>query len=264
MTAPTLTLLKIGGNVLNHEETLSRVLNRFSRLPGPKILVHGGGRTATELAHRLDLPQRMIEGRRVTDEQTLRIAIMVYGGLINKSLVAALQGLGSKAIGMTGADLDLIRARKRPAEPIDFGFVGDVTSVRAEELLPLLEQGAVPVIAPLSHDGAGTLLNTNADTIAQELACSLSSEYAVKLVYSFEKPGVLADLNSPESLIRKMTKKEFDHYRAQGAISDGMIPKLENAFRALDRGVREVIIGPADLLENLLRGETGTRCVHET
>lgn len=264
MSAPLLTLLKIGGNILNDEDALSRVMGRFSKLEGPKILVHGGGRAATELASRLDVPQTLIEGRRVTDEQTLRIAVMVYGGLINRSIVAALQALGCNALGMTGADLDLVRARKRAPEPVDYGFVGDVTAIRAEAILPLLEQGVVPVIAPISHDGSGSLLNTNADTIAQELACALSVKFRVRLVYSFEKTGVLTDVQSPDSLVRKMSKKDFDHYRSHGVISGGMIPKLENAFRAIDRGVGEVIIGRADLLDLLLLGETGTRCVHES
>ncbi len=254
-------VLKIGGNVLNHESTLARVLDQFSKVAGPKVLVHGGGRTATELAERLDLPQTLIEGRRVTDEATLRIAVMVYGGLINKSIVAGLQARGCQALGVTGADLDLIRARKRSATPVDYGWVGDVTAIRTEPLVQLLESGVVPVIAPLTHDGAGNLLNTNADTIAQELACALAANRPVRLVYSFEKAGVLTDLNDPGTIIRSLRRAEFEIHKASGVISDGMIPKLENAFRAIGRGVSQVIIGQATRLTELLNGESGTRCL---
>lgn len=261
MSLPTATILKIGGNVLNHESTLARVLDQFSKVAGPKVLVHGGGRAATELAERLDLPQTLIEGRRVTDEATLRIAVMVYGGLINKSIVAGLQARGCQALGVTGADLDLIRARKRSATPVDYGWVGDVTSIRTEALRQLLDSGHVPVIAPLTHDGTGNLLNTNADTIAREVACALATAHPVRLIFSFEKAGVLRNLNSPESLIPILNREDFVQLKASGVISEGMVPKLENAFLAIDQGVHQVIIGQADRLPELLEGTTGTRCL---
>jgi acetylglutamate kinase len=257
-----LTLVKIGGHVLNDESTLSQVLNHFSRIEGKKILVHGGGRAATELAERLDLPQTLIEGRRVTDEATLRIAVMVYAGLINKSIVAALQAKGLTALGIMGADLDLIRAQRRSPEPIDYGFVGDVRSVNTQTLLPLLTAGVTPVIAPLTHDGEGQILNTNADTIAHALARALSSEYSVRLIYTFERNGVETGANA--EVIRSLTHSEFKALRSQGTITGGMIPKLENAFRAIDSGVSEVVIGNARLLPGLITGTTGTRVVHES
>ena len=258
---PALTLIKIGGNVLNDESTLSQVLNHFSRLEGAKILVHGGGRAATELAERLDLPQTLIEGRRVTDEATLRIAVMVYAGLINKSIVAALQSKGLTPLGIMGADLNLIRAQRRAPEPIDYGYVGDVRSVNTQTLIPLLRAGVTPVIAPLTHDGEGQILNTNADTIAHSLASALSQEYTVRLIYTFERNGV--ETGTSGEVIRSLTHSEFKELKNQGTITGGMIPKLENAFHALDSGVNEVVIGNARLLPGLLSGTTGTRVVHE-
>jgi acetylglutamate kinase len=258
---PALTLIKIGGHVLNDETTLSQVLSHFSRIEGMKVLVHGGGRAATELAERLDLPQTLIEGRRVTDEATLRIAVMVYAGLINKSIVAALQARGLKPLGIMGADLDLIRAQRRSPEPIDYGYVGDVRTVNTQTLIPLLNAGVTPVIAPLTHDGEGQILNTNADTIAHALASALSADFSVRLVYAFERNGVEA--GTPGEVIRTLTHAEFNELKKNGTITGGMIPKLENAFRALDSGVNEVVIGNARILPGLLDGSTGTRVIHE-
>ena len=263
MIGSFLTVLKIGGNILNDETTLSRALDEFARLSGPKILVHGGGRAATDLAERFDIPQKMIEGRRVTDEQTLQVAIMVYGGLINKTLVAKLQARGTNAIGIGGADLDVIRAKRRSPDPIDYGWVGDVTTVRGEALLHLLNEGATPVIAPLSHDGNGTLLNTNADTIAQEVACALAKTFPTRLVYSFEMSGVLESPSNPDSVIPTLTCSQFEQLRSRGLITGGMVPKLDNAFKAIQRGIRVVMIGKADRIGDLISGSDGTRCVHE-
>ncbi|NDG83475.1 MAG: acetylglutamate kinase [Proteobacteria bacterium] len=262
MTSKTsLTLVKIGGNILNDDAATKEVLDQFARIPETKILVHGGGRAATELAARLDVPQTMIEGRRVTDDETLKIAIMVYGGLINKSIVSGLQSRGVSALGIMGADLGLIRAKKRPANPVDYGFVGDIESVSLDKLLPLLSAGVTPVIAPLTHDGAGKILNTNADSIANALAAALSHHYEVRLVYSFERNGVEAGASG--EVIRQITRSTFSSLKESGTVSGGMIPKLENAFSALDSGVSEVVIGNARALPALLAGETGTRICHE-
>jgi len=262
MTAkPLLTLVKIGGNILNNEAATREVLDEFTRIPETKVLVHGGGRAATEIAARLDVPQTMIDGRRVTDAETLKIAVMVYGGLINKSIVSGLQSRGVPAIGIMGADLGLIRARKRPANPVDYGFVGDIEAVSLEKLLPLLPAGVTPVVAPLTHDGAGTILNTNADSIANALAAALSQHYEVRLVYSFERNGV--ESGTSGEVIPEITRSAFSRLKESGAVSGGMIPKLENAFAALDSGVSEVVIGNARLLPALLAGSAGTRICHE-
>ncbi len=262
-TRTPLTIVKIGGNIINDEAALSQVLMHLSRIKSAKILIHGGGKLATELAERLEMPQTLIEGRRVTDEGTLRIAVMVYAGIINKSIVAGLQGQGLNSIGLTGADLDLIRAKKRNPEPIDYGFAGDITKVNAMALRALLDSGATPVIAPLTHDGDGQLLNTNADTIANEVAKALSPHYEVTLIYSFELDGVLRDPSSPASVIPTISRQEFLNLKTNRIISGGMIPKLENAFRAIDSGVATVIIGNAKALPALLNGTAGTRIIHE-
>jgi acetylglutamate kinase len=258
-----LTLVKIGGNIINDEASLSQVLQHFSKLEGRKLLVHGGGKAATELAERLDLPQTLIEGRRVTDEGSLRIAVMVYGGLINKSIVAALQARRVNAIGLSGSDLDLIRATKRAPEPIDYGWVGDITAINAQALTSLLNADITPVIAPITHDGEGQLLNTNADTIAHALSHALSNEFEVTLVYSFERNGVEINASEKSEVIRALTHSEYMRLKSSGTITGGMIPKLENAFRAMDSGVKEVVIGNARHLPSLLNGSSGTRIIHE-
>jgi acetylglutamate kinase len=255
----TVNVVKIGGNIINDPRALETVLDHFSKLEGPKVLIHGGGKLATELASRLGIPQTMVQGRRVTDEETLRIAIMVYGGWINKSIVAGLQARGTPSVGVSGADLDLIRAVKRNPIPVDYGFVGDITGVNAPALTTLLRSGTTPVFAPLSHDGRGTLLNTNADTIAYEVAKALADSFQVRLLFTFEKEGVLLDVSDDGSLVRELNPVRYAELREQGRITDGMIPKLENAFRAIEAGVNEVILGKAEVLPRLIERSTGTR-----
>jgi len=213
------------------------------------VLVHGGGRLATTLATRLGIESRMVNGRRITDQETLEVVTMVYGGLVNKQLVAQLQSRGVNAIGLTGADIDVIRSHRRPIKDgIDYGFVGDVDRVNGAQLSQLIESGITPVMAPLTHDGAGSMLNTNADTIASETAKSLADRYSVELVFCFEKPGVLSNPDDDTSVIARITRADFARLKSDGTISGGMLPKLENAFAAIDAGVERVIITSADAL----------------
>jgi acetylglutamate kinase len=263
MKKPELTVVKIGGHIINDDAALNRVLKHFAALGGPKVLIHGGGNLATTLAKKLNLEQTMIEGRRVTDSETLKIITMVYAGLVNKTMVAKLQGSGVDAIGVTGADGDLIRSKKRAPEPIDFGYVGVVQKVKFESLEGWLSQGMVPVIAPVTHDGQGQLLNTNADTIATMVAISLSQKYAVSLVYTFEKSGVLADVADESSVFTKINEKMFQELKSTGKIFEGMIPKLDSAFQSIQSGVDRVILGKADFLPDLVTGKAGTRLTHE-
>lgn len=252
-----LTIIKVGGAVVEETESLMALLAQFTKISGNKILVHGGGRTATEIAGKLGIETQMVEGRRITDAKMLEVAIMVYGGLVNKRIVAALQSLNCNALGLTGADLDLVRAKKRSVESVDFGFVGDVEEVNSRDLRILLNENIVPVIAPLSHDGNGTLLNTNADTIASEIAKELARHYSVYLFYCFEKRGVLLDPQDDSTLIYDLDMELFNQYKSEGKISTGMIPKLENGFRAKRNGVKEVLITNPD---NIATGR-GTRLV---
>jgi acetylglutamate kinase len=249
-----LIIIKVGGKIVEEPGPLAALLKDFSRIAGNKILVHGGGKTATIIAEKLGLETKMVEGRRITDAETLKVATMVYAGLVNKNIVAGLQALGNNAIGLTGADFDIIRAAKRPVGKIDYGFVGDINWVNSSALADLLKDGATPVIAPITHDGKGTLFNTNADTIASELATSLSSRYDVRLVFCFEKNGVLLDEENDESWIQEIDSKEFEKLKSKGIISGGMIPKLENGFNALRRGVETVIITNAKGISGGLRG----------
>lgn len=249
-----LTIVKVGGAVVEDEARLSSLLASFVRIEGKKILVHGGGRSATALAAQLGVDAVMVEGRRVTDEAMLRVVTMVYGGLVNKRLVARLQGLGVNAAGLTGADMNVIRSHRRPAGVVDYGFVGDVDCVDAAALLSLLSAGVTPVLAPLTHDGRGTLLNTNADTIAAETAAALARSLTVRLVYTFEKPGVLRDVNDEGSVIRHIMREDFSRLKASGVIDGGMLPKIENSLRSVERGVSRVLITSVD---DLL-GERGT------
>ena len=258
-----LRVVKIGGNIIDDAPRLDGFLANFAALPSPKILVHGGGKIATQLAEKLGIPQTMIEGRRVTDAETLRIAVMVYGGLANKQIVARLQALGCSSLGVCGADGDLLRAHKRKHVSIDYGFVGDIETVNAPLIDRWLGQGLTPVIAPLSHDGLGQLLNTNADTIAQEIAQAMCQAFQVELIYSFEKSGVLLDVNDPHSRVAVLDFEKYKTLKAQGVITDGMIPKLDNAFAALKKGVRKVIIGHAENLMELVEGRDGTSIVWE-
>lgn len=240
-----LTIIKVGGKIVEEADTLAQLLTDFAQIPGLKILVHGGGRSATKLAERLGIKSQMVNGRRITDAETLKIVTMVYGGLVNKTIVAGLQAKGMNAIGLTGADLNIIRSVKRPVKDIDYGFVGDVKNVDGEILSSLLHQGIVPVIAPLTHDGQGSMLNTNADTIAGETAKALAGMFDVTLVYCFEKKGVLRNENDDNSVIPVITPDLFQQYINNGIIQGGMIPKLENSFSALQAGVGQVIITSA-------------------
>lgn len=240
-----LTLVKVGGKIVEEDESLSRLLNDFSIIAGNKILVHGGGRSATKLAEKLGIESQMVNGRRITDAETLKVVTMVYAGLVNKNIVAKLQGRHVNAIGLTGADLNVIHSIKRPVTDIDYGFVGDVKYVNVPALIELLKQFIVPVLSPITHDGMGNLLNTNADTIAGEAAKALAYDYDVTLIYCFEKKGVLRDENDDESVIPEINEILFKQYVAEGIISGGMIPKLENAFQALHAGVKSVIITQA-------------------
>lgn len=246
-----LTLIKVGGGVLEEEDTLDRLLTDFAKIEGYKVLVHGGGRLATALATQLGIESKMIDGRRITDAETLKIVTMVYAGWVNKRVVARLQALNINAIGLTGADMNIIRSEKRPVGDIDYGFVGDVKNVKADFLAMLLKQNIVPVLSPLTHDKQGNLLNTNADTIAAETAKALARLFSVSLIFCFEKNGVLMDEQKDTSVIREMDRKLFQKYKDEGIIKGGMIPKLENAFQAIDAGVKEVIITKASaILEN--------------
>lgn len=244
-----LTVIKVGGKIVEEEATLQQLLDDFAAIGGHKVLVHGGGRSATKLAARLGIESRMVNGRRITDADMLQVVTMVYGGLVNKNIVAGLQARGVNALGLTGADMDVIRSARRPVKDgIDYGFVGDVKQVNGGLLGDLIAKGIVPVMAPLTHDGEGHILNTNADTIAGETAKGLSFQFDVTLVYCFEKKGVLRDENDDESVIPCLTPAEFRQYVADGTIQGGMIPKLENAFEALKAGVRRVVITSASAI----------------
>lgn len=243
-----LTIIKVGGKIVEEPDTLAALIADFARIPGLKLLVHGGGRSATRLATQLGIEQKMVDGRRITDADTLRIVTMVYGGLVNKNIVTSLQAEGINAIGLTGADMDIIRSHRRPAGEIDYGFVGDVDRVDAQAIARLLDAGLVPVIAPLSHDGHGSMLNTNADTIASEVARALAPLFDTTLTFCFEKPGVLADENDDSSVIKKIDRTTYQQLRDRNIIAGGMIPKLDNAFKALNSGVKEVIITKADAI----------------
>jgi acetylglutamate kinase len=238
-----LTVIKVGGAVVEDNEALSAFLDDYVKYPGLKLLVHGGGRSATRMGEKLGIESRMVKGRRVTDAESLAVVTMVYGGLVNKNIVAQLQARGLNALGLTGADLNILEAGKRPPKDgIDWGWVGDVKKTNTNILANLIGQGISPVAAPLTHDGNGNMLNTNADTIASELAVGLSKHFSVKLIYCFEKKGVMADPDDENSLIREIRPNDFDPLRARGIIAGGMIAKLENCFAAIGRGVGEVMI----------------------
>lgn len=240
-----LTIIKVGGKIVEEEQSLLQLLKDFSLIEGHKILVHGGGRSATRLGEKLGIESRMINGRRITDRPTLDVVTMVYAGLVNKNIVAGLQALDVNALGLTGADMNIIRSRKRPVGEVDYGYVGDVEEVNTGIMSSLISQGVVPVLAPLTHDKSGNLLNTNADTIAGETAKALAKNFDVKLIYCFEKKGVLMNEADDDSVILNLDKQMFKRYVQQGIIQGGMIPKLENAFHAIEAGVREVLITSA-------------------
>lgn len=237
-----LTIIKVGGKIVEEPETLDRLLADFASIDGYKLLVHGGGRSATKLAEKLGIESKMVNGRRITDAETLKVVTMVYGGLVNKNIVAGLQSKGVNAIGLTGADMNVILSEKRPVVTTDYGFVGDVKKVDGENLAHIIRAGLVPVMAPLTHDGKGSMLNTNADTIAAETAKALAPFFEVTLIYCFEKKGVLSDASDNESVIPVITPALFKRYVSEGIIQDGMIPKLENALSAVREGVSQVII----------------------
>lgn len=249
-----LTVIKVGGKIVEEEATLNQLLNDFAAIEGHKVLVHGGGRSATRLATQLGIESQMVNGRRITDAETLKVVTMVYGGLVNKNMVAGLQARGVNALGLTGADMNVIRSVKRPVKEVDYGFVGDVDKVDGSLLSDLIKKGVVPVMAPLTHDGEGHLLNTNADTIAGETAKALAELFDVTLVFCFEKKGVLRDEHDDDSVIDTINRAEFEQYVADGVIQGGMIPKLENSFEAIRAGVTEVVI----TLASAINGNGGT------
>jgi acetylglutamate kinase len=261
--AGPLRVIKIGGNVIDDEVKLSLFLKTFASVKGKKILVHGGGKLATRLAEQMGVQQQMVDGRRITDAETLKIVTMVYAGYINKNIVAQLQAFSCNAIGVTGADGNIIAAHKRVSAERDYGFVGDVDNVNSTFIQNILEQDVSVVFAPITHDNKGQLLNTNADTIAQEVAKALSKLYDVELIYTFEKKGVLQDVNDADSLIKRLDPTSYQRYRDKGVINAGMIPKLDNAFAALDAGVKKVVIGSSDELNEMISGLSGTTIVNE-
>jgi len=244
-----LTLVKVGGKIVEESETLIQFLADFLKIEGYKVLVHGGGRSATTLAAQLGIDSKMVNGRRITDEETLKVVTMVYGGLVNKQIVAGLQAIGINALGLTGADLNYMRSEKRPIKDVDYGYVGDVKEVNSDILADLILKNVVPVLAPLTHDNSGNMLNTNADTIASEAAKALANHFEVTLMYCFEKKGVLMNESDDESVINEITPLLFEKYVAEGIIQGGMIPKLENAFEAINAGVKQVIITRADNID---------------
>ena len=250
-----LTIVKVGGAVVEDEAQLTQLLKDFAAIEGAKILVHGGGRRATKVAAALGIETKMIDGRRITDAEMLEVVTMVYGGLVNKHVVASLQALGVDAIGLCGADGDIIRSVKRPLKNgIDYGFVGDVKKADGEKIAHFIGKNLVPVIAPLTHDGQGNILNTNADTMASEVAKAMAELYDVTLIFSFEKKGVLSNPEDDESVIPVITRPDFEQYKADGTISGGMLPKIENALQAVESGVSRVVITLATAID----GQSGT------
>ena len=249
------TIVKVGGAIVEDNEQLAQLLTDFAAIPGKKVLVHGGGRRATKVAAALGIESKMVNGRRITDAQMLEVVTMVYGGLVNKNLVAKLQAKGVNALGLTGADMDVIHSHKRPVKDgVDFGYVGDVERANGKMLQTLIQEGITPVMAPLTHDGNSNILNTNADTISSETAKALAPYYNVTLIYSFEKKGVLSNPDDDNSVIPVITRSDFEKYQADGTIGGGMIPKIENALAAVDAGVKEVIITLATAID----GKQGT------
>ena len=262
----TLFVVKIGGNVIDNPEALSTFLQDFAKVKGHKILIHGGGKIATKIGDQLGIQSKYINGRLITDDDTIDIVTMVYGGLVNKKIVAQLQALQTNAIGLTGADANMIPATKRPLKVIDgasvdFGWVGDVepSKFQSQSLKVLIDSGLTPVFAPLTHDGEGHILNTNADTIASTLAVGLSSLYDVRLIYCFEKKGVLEDVNNDNSVIRNIDKEKYQQLLAENKLFEGILPKIDNAFDAINAGVKEVLIGhAADLVKYTTEATEGT------
>lgn len=259
-----LYIIKIGGNIVDDSVKLAAFLQSFALLQGNKILVHGGGKLATRVAEGMGIEQQMVDGRRITDAETLKVVTMVYAGHINKSIVASLQQHGCNAAGLTGADGNFIQAAKRPLKNgVDYGYVGDVQQVNAVLVKDLLQRNITPVVAPITHDGKGQLLNTNADTIAQEVAKALSAYYETALIYSFEKPGVLLNADDDSTVIPVINAAYYTELKEKQLVFAGMLPKLDNAFAAIDSGVRKVIIGKAEELPLLISGNAGTQIIHD-
>ena len=257
----SLYVIKIGGNVIDNTEACSRFLAAFAKLPGMKILVHGAGKVATQIAAKLQIETQMVDGRRITDKPMLDVVTMVYGGLVNKNLVAGLQSLGCNAIGLTGADGGIIRSIKRPVKTIDYGWVGDINiaDLHTDNLILFLQNGLRPVFAPLTHDNQGHMLNTNADTIASTVAVALSALYDVRLVYCFEKKGVLENVEDENSVINLINKEKYAVLKKDNKLFAGILPKIDTAFAAIDAGVKEVLIGDAkDLTHNTTKTTKGT------
>ncbi len=248
MPKEKLSIIKIGGNIIENEKSLSSFLELFSNLDGKKILVHGGGKRATHIASKLGIESKMVNGRRITDAATLEVITMVYGGLVNKNIVAKLQALDTDAIGLTGADINSIKSDKRPVKEIDFGFVGDVKKVATKSVEKLIKANFTPVFCAITHDGNGQLLNTNADTIASTIAVGMSKIYDTSIYYCFELNGVLQDFNDKESVIKNINSETYQELLKEEVISDGMIPKLDNCFDALNNGVQKVHIGNTSML----------------
>lgn len=256
-----LFVIKVGGNVIDDTNALGLILTTFSSIPGKKILIHGGGKIASTIASKLGIESKYYNGRRITDKETLEVVTMVYGGLLNKNIVAQLQKNNCNAIGLTGADANIIKGTKRIAGDVNFGFVGELTSgsVDTVRLNSLLNSGLTPVLAPLIHNGEGQMLNTNADTIASTIAIAMSTLYNVRLIYCFEKNGILENVNDPDSLISLLDRSGYDELKTSGKLFAGILPKIENALDAVDSGVSEVIIGSAeDLIMNISSSHNGT------
>lgn len=249
-----LTIIKVGGKIVENSESLNSLLKDFAAVEDKKLLVHGGGRSATQMAARLGVETKMVDGRRITDEAMLEVVTMVYGGLVNKRIVAGLQALGVNAVGLTGADMNIVLSDKRKVSAVDYGWVGDVKRVNAEAVATLIESGCCPVVAPLTHDGCGHMLNTNADTMAGEMAKAMAAHYDVTLMFCFEKPGVLADENDDSSLIPTITPAVLDDLKRRGVVSGGMIPKLDNAIACVSAGVESVVITQADRIADPYAG----------
>lgn len=249
-----LTIIKVGGKIVENPESLNALLQDFAAVEGKKLLVHGGGRSATQMAARLGVETKMVDGRRITDEAMLEVVTMVYGGLVNKRIVAGLQALGVNAVGLTGADMNIVLSDKRKVSAVDYGWVGDVKRVNAEAVATLIESGCCPVVAPLTHDGCGHMLNTNADTMAGEMAKAMAAHYDVTLMFCFEKPGVLADENDDSSLIPTITPAVLDDLKRRGVVSGGMTPKLDNAIACVSAGVESVVITQADRIADPYAG----------
>ncbi|MGI9543237.1 MAG: acetylglutamate kinase [Cyclobacteriaceae bacterium] len=259
-----LTILKIGGEVVDQPEKLKLLLQQWAAISGHKILIHGGGKQANELSKQLSIQPKIIDGRRITDAASLKVVTMIYAGLLNKQIVAQLQAYGCNAIGLTGADANMIPASRRSSKPIDFGFVGDIkpTKLNVNQLLQFLEKDLTPVFCAITHDGKGQLLNTNADTIASAIASSLSHHFNVHLILCLNQPGVLVDANDPQSLIQQLTPKLYQQMKEDGSVTDGMIPKLDTAFQALSNKVDQVIVGSPDLLKYYPEEIKGTMLCH--